>query len=240
MALPKLAALKFKTKLPSNDLEVEYRPFLVKEEKALLVAMEAEDTSQMILSLREIVNSCVDGDQFDVGKAPFFDSEYLFLQMRAKSVGEVSTLEYGHTDGVNYDGVKCDHITELKVNLEDIKAEKLEGHTDEVRISEQLYVKMKYPSLMELSALDFADQESTDEFKLVANCIDYVFDDNETYEADTEQEKISFVESMNTKQMTELGKFFDTMPRIRHEIPYTCEGCGQEDVLKLEGLSDFF
>ena len=77
-------------------------------------------------------------------------------------------------------------------------------------------------------------------FKLVSNCIDYVFDDNETYEADTLEEKIAFVESMNTKQMTALSKFFDTMPRIRHEVPYTCEGCGQADVLKLEGLSDFF
>lgn len=240
MALPKLAALKFKTNLPSSGLEIEYRPFLVKEEKALLIAMEAEDTSQMIMSLREIVNNCVEGDNFDVGKAPFFDSEYLFLQMRAKSVGEVSTLEYGHTDGVNYEGTACDHITELKVNLEDIKAEKLEGHTDEIRISEDLYVKMKYPSLMELSNLDFSEHDANDEFTLVAKCIDYVFDANETYEADTEEEKVTFVESMNTKQMTELGKFFDSMPRIRHEISYTCEGCEQEDVLKLEGLSDFF
>ena len=90
------------------------------------------------------------------------------------------------------------------------------------------------------STLDFEDQELADEFKLVAQCIDYVFDDNETYEADTIEEKLAFVESMNTKQMAEMSKFFDTMPRIRHEIKYTCKGCGQEDTLKLEGLSDFF
>ena len=239
MALPKLNSPTYQLELPSTGKKIKYRPFLVKEQKILMMAQESKDEHEVLNAMTSLVNDCTFG-KIDATNSPMFDVEYIFLRIRAKSVGEVSTLEYGHTDGVNYDGVKCDHITELKVNLEDIKAEKLEGHTDEVRISEQLYVKMKYPSLMELSALDFADQESTDEFKLVANCIDYVFDDNETYEADTEQEKISFVESMNTKQMTELGKFFDTMPRIRHEIPYTCEGCGQEDVLKLEGLSDFF
>jgi hypothetical protein len=240
MALPKLASLKFTTKLPSNGKEIEYRPFLVKEEKALLVAMESADTSQMILSLREIVNNCIQNEEFDVGTAPFFDSEYLFLQIRAKSVGEVSELEYGHTDGVTYSGEPCDHISKLKVNLEEITAKKLEGHNEEIQITDTLKIKMKYPSLVELSTLDFEDQELSDEFKLVAQCIDYVFDDNETYEADTLEEKVSFVESMNTIQMTKLSEFFDTMPRIRHEIKYTCEGCGQEDVLKLEGLSDFF
>ena len=240
MALPKITTPTYELLLPSTDKKLKFRPFLVKEEKALLVAMESADTSQMILSLREIVNNCIQNDDFDVGKAPFFDSEYLFLQIRSKSVGEVSELEYGHTDGVTYAGEPCDHISKLKVNLEEIKAKELEGHQKEIQITDTLKIKMKYPSLVELSTLDFEDQELSDEFKLVAQCIDYVFDDNETYEADTIEEKVSFVESMNTKQMSKLSEFFDTMPRIRHEVKYTCEGCGQEDVLKLEGLSDFF
>jgi len=242
MALPKLASLQFKTKIPSTGADVLFRPFLVKEEKALLVAMESGDTELMLLSLREIVNNCLIDSDFDVGTAPYFDSEYLFLQMRAKSIGEISKLNYSHTDNQNYNGDFCDHVTELVINLEEVKAEESEGHHNEFQISSdpKMSVKMKYPSLADISNLNFEEEELSDEFSLVASCLDYAFDDKEIYEADTIEEKIEFVESMNNQQLTTISKFFDTMPRVRHTVTYTCAGCNQEDTIKLEGLSDFF
>ena len=240
MALPKLASLKFKAALPSDGRQITYRPFLVKEEKTLLVAMESEDTDMMIRSLTEIVNSCVDDDEFDVSQAPFFDSEYLFLQMRAKSIGEVSTLQYSHTDHLNYSGEFCEHVSEIKVDLNEIVAEKAENHIHEIQITDQLKVKMRYPTLTELTKFDFESEENQDEFLFVATCLEYVFDENEVYEADTLDEKVKFIESMNSQQLSKLTEFFDTMPRIRKEITYKCGGCQQEDTVKLEGLSDFF
>ena len=240
MALPKLAALKFKANLPSNGEEITYRPFLVKEEKNLLIAMESEDPNMMVTSLNEIVNSCVDESNFDVSKSPFFDSEYLFLQMRARSIGEISTLQYSHTENLGNNGEFCDHVTEIKVNLEEITATKIDGHTDEIQVTDTLKVKMRYPTITELSSFDFESDESEDEFKFVATCLQYVFDDNEIYEADTLEEKVEFIESMNSQQLSKISTFFDTMPRVRKDITYKCGGCGQEDTLKLEGLSDFF
>jgi len=239
MALPKLTTVKFSTTLPSNGNKIEFRPFLVKEEKALLIAMESEDINQMMMSLRDIVNSCVETDGFDVSKIPFFDAEYLFLQMRAKSIGEVSTLQYRHTDGINYAGMACDTVTDLKINLEEIKAEAVEGHNDTIELNDRLKVKLKYPNIMELGNINALD-ENRKELHIIASSIDYAFDDNEIYEADTFDQKIEFVESMTSQHIQKIGNFFDTMPRVRHKVSYKCAGCGQEDTITMEGLSDFF
>jgi len=236
MALPKLTAVKFATNLPSNGKKIEFRPFLVKEEKALLVAMEAEDMNQMMMSLRDIVNSCVEEPNFDVGKIPFFDAEYLFLQLRSKSIGEISTLQYRHTNGVNYKGEQCNTATDINIKLDEIKAENLEEHTDTIKLTDQLSVKMRYPSIIEIAKIESEKQE----IDMVAASIDYAFDANQTYEADTPEQKVEFVESMTAQQLQKISKFFDTMPRIRHTVKYKCKGCGQEDTVTLEGLADFF
>lgn len=240
MALPKLTTTKFCINLPSNGELIQFRPFLVKEEKALLIAMESEDEQQMIMTMMDIINNCVEGDNFDVAKIPFFDTEYLFLNLRAKSIGEISTLEYRHTDGINYKGEPCDVSTEIKINLEQIEVQEKEGHTDTIKLNDKLSLKLKYPSIMDISKVSQEEDEPTRDIEILSSAIQYAFDDDEIYEADTEEEKIEFIESMNSAQIQMVAKFFETMPRIKHKVTYKCEGCGQEDTIELEGLSDFF
>lgn len=238
MALPKLTTAKFSVELPSNKQNIEFRPFLVKEEKALLIAMESEDESHMVAVMRDLVNDCVETPGFDISKVPFFDAEYLFLNLRAKSVGEVSTLEYRHTDGINYEGEPCETVTEVKINLEDIKVYGIGETEDKIQLTDKLGVKLKYPSIVDISKHSIGDNAS--EINLLATSIEYAYDDNEVYEAETEEEQIEFIESMNATQLKKIADFFASMPRIKHTITYKCEGCGQEDTLELEGLADFF
>jgi len=238
MALPKLTTAKFSVELPSTKEKIEFRPFLVREEKALLIAMESGEQSDMIAAMKEIVNNCVETPGFDVSKIPFFDAEYLFLHLRAKSVGEISKLEYRHTDGVNYEGNPCEVATEVSINLEEIEVKGMGDADDKVKLNDQLSVKLKYPSMMDVSKHSIGDNPS--EINLLASAIEYAFDENEIYEADTEEEKIEFIESMNAQQIEKISQFFAAMPRIRHSVTYKCEGCGQEDKIELEGLADFF
>lgn len=238
MALPKLTTPKFNVKLPSNQQNIEFRPFLVKEEKALLIAMESEDEVHMVSVMKDLVNNCVETPGFDISKVPFFDAEYLFLNLRAKSVGEISTLEYRHTDGINYKGESCETVTEVKINLEDIVVHGIGEAEDKVDLTDKLGVKLKYPSIIDISKHSLGEEAS--EINLLATCIEYAYDDNEIYEAETEEEQIEFIESMNATQLKKVADYFATMPRIKHTITYKCEGCGQEDTLELEGLADFF
>ena len=237
MALPKLTSTKFNVDLPYTKTNIEFRPFLVKEEKALLVAMESEEQSQMISVMRDIVNNCVETPGFDVANIPFFESEFLFLQLRAKSVGEISKLEYRHTDGLNYKGEQCDAVTEVDVNLEEVEVAGLDNIQTEYPLTDKLNLKLKFPSIMEITDLE---DGTSGEIQLLSKTIEYAFDDNEIYEAETEEEKIQFIESMNAKQLQNVSNFFTSMPRVKKEIKYKCQGCGQEDTVTLEGLADFF
>ena len=238
MALPKLTSATFNATLPYTEMDIEFRPFLVKEEKALLIAMESEEQSQMISVMRDIINNCVITTGFDIAKIPFFEAEYLFLHLRAKSVGEISKLEYRHTDGINYAGEQCDHITEININLEEVKIDGLENIKTDFDLTDSLKLKLKYPSMLDVTQLEEGDKVS--EIRLLSKAIDYAFDDNEIYEADTDEEKVQFIESMNAKQLENISNFFVNMPRLKHTINYTCKGCGQEDTVVLEGLADFF
>lgn len=237
MALPQLTTAKFNVELPYSKMDIEFRPFLVKEEKALLIAMESEDQTQMVSVMRDIVNNCVETPGFDVANVPFFESEFLFLHLRSKSVGEISKLEYRHTDGINYAGEECEHVTEIDVNLEEVEIVGLDNIKDEFALTEKLNLKLKFPSIMDVTDLE---DGSAGEIELLSKTIQYAFDDDEVYEAETEEEKIQFIESMNAKQLQNVSDFFTDMPRIRKEITYKCEGCGQEDTVVLEGLADFF
>jgi len=223
--------------LPYTKTNIEFRPFLVKEEKALLVAMESEEQSQMISVMRDIVNNCVETPGFDVANIPFFEAEFLFLHLRAKSVGEISKLEYRHTDGINYEGVPCETVTEIDVNLEQVDIDGLDNIKTDFKLTDTLNLKLKFPSILEITNLD---EGASGEIELLSKTIQYAFDDNEVYEAETEEEKVQFIESMNAKQLQNISNFFTSMPRIKKEIKYKCEGCGQEDTVSLEGLADFF
>lgn len=234
MSLPKLAVPRFSVQLPSNGTTVNFRPFLVAEEKILLMAVEAGDPASQIEAIKDVISSCADG--VNVSKLPYFDLEYLFLHLRAKSVGEDIKFTYRHRDGVNREGHKCDHATEVCVNIEDIKIEK-KTHKTKFMIDETYGLKMKYPTIDDVSRMV---KNGNDELTLMASCIESVYDADNVYPADNLDETIKFIKSMNSKQYRKLNEWFESMPSLKHEVTYQCGACGQIDKVVFEGVSDFF
>jgi hypothetical protein len=236
MALPKLASPRFAVELPSTGQRVSFRPFLVKEEKALLMAATSNDQNSMIDAVKDVLAACVLDESVNVSTLPFFDLEYLFLNLRAKSVGEVVKLEYRHTGGVNYSGIACEEITPVEINLERVKVVKDNKHTNKIQITDSLGVVMRYPTISDIKLVN----EGADELKMIAKCIVSVYDDENIYEPDNLQDAVDFIDSLNTQQFAKIMEFIATMPKLKHSFTYKCKGCGQEDTVTLEGLSDFF
>jgi hypothetical protein len=226
---------KFKIKLPSSGKEVTYRPFLVKEEKALLMAVEAGDQETIIMAVKDAITACV--ENIDVSKLPYFDVEYLFLHLRAKSIGEIVKFNYRHAHGVNRAGVECKAATEVEVNIDDVEVKRIEGHTHKFMIDDKYGLVMRYPTIDTIR--QFA-AKNINEIEIMASCIDSVYDADNVYPAETLAEAVDFIQNMNPKQYEKLSKFFETMPKLQHEIEYKCVGCGQVDKVKLDGVSSFF
>jgi len=234
MALPKIAVARFGLELPSSSKRIQYRPFLVKEEKVLLMAAQSEDSLAMIEAVKDVINACT--DDVDVNVIPYFDLEYLFLNIRAKSVGEIVKLEYRHTGGVNYNGISCEAVTPVEINLENVKIEKDPEHTAKIQIDDKLGMEMRYPTINDIKTIS----EGSDEISMLAKCILSVYDNENVYEPDNLNDAISFIESLNNSQFAKIMKFVNTMPKLKHTFKYKCVGCGQEDTVVLEGMSDFF
>lgn len=235
MSLPKIAVPKFVCVLPSSGKEVTFRPFLVKEEKALLIAVESKDQESIIRAIKEAISACV--DEIDVSKLPYFDIEFLFLNLRSKSVGENVTFTYKHKNGVNREGKPCDKTTNIELSLDEVKVQRDPKHVDKFMIDSKYGVKMKYPTIDDIKALA---SQVRNEIKLMASCLEYVYDETNIYPPDSLDEAVKYIENMNAQQYEKLTHFFETMPKLAHDIHYKCAGCGQEDVVKLEGVSDFF
>ena len=239
MALPKLTVPEYEAILPSTEKVLKYRPFLVKEEKILLTALEAEDDVAMADAIRQIVNNCV-LEELDVFKLPTFDIEYLFLRLRAKSVGEKVTLGLRPWGCPNNEGKLCEKSTEVEINLEEVKVIKDENHSSKIMLSDDIGVKMKYPDIKNINIID-ADSAITG-MNIVRNCVDMVFTKDETFERDsfTDEELEEFIDSLNSDQFKKIKEFFDTMPTLKHTTKYKCETCGEEKETTLQGLNSFF
>jgi hypothetical protein len=236
MALPKIAVPTFKLILPSNKKEISFRSLLVKEEKILLMAVEAGDELSMITAVKDVCAACIVSEKIDTNKLPYFDLEYIFLNIRAKSIGEVISLEYRHTDGVNYKGEPCDQVTKIDLNLEKVNITILPEHTAKIKIDDSMFVEMSYPTIETIRQAT----ESTNQLELIARSLKCVYVGDSVHDPDNLQDSIEFLESLNSNQFENISKFFETMPKLRHELNYKCEKCGQEDTIKLEGLTDFF
>ncbi len=236
MSLPTIVIPKFSVMLPSNHKQVSFRPFLVKEEKALLLALESENEDAMATAIKDVLQACVIDQDIKLETLPFFDVEYLFLNIRAKSVGEVAKFEYRHANGVNREGAECQHVTPIVVNLGDVKVQSQEDHTNKIQLTDQIGVVMKYPTL------DIMRSAATDknEFEIVAKCIECVYDAENTYEPDNVEDALKFIHQLSTDQFAKIIKFFETMPKLTHRIDYKCEKCQQEDHVIFEGVADFF
>ena len=237
MALPKLNVPVYEAVLPSTEKVIKYRPFLVKEEKLLFTAQESGEEA-VLPAVKQIIKNCVQGE-LDIDNMPLFDIEYLFLRLRAKSVGEEVTLGLKPWGCPKNNGELCEFTTEVSINLEEIKCVKDEKHTSKIMLDDKIGIMMKYP---DISHLNMKGSENEMGLKVIKKCINMIFTEEETYERDsyTDKELDEFVDSLNTKQMEQIKNFFDTMPVLKHTVKYTCKTCNEEKETTVQGLQSFF
>ena len=236
MALPKLDVPIYEMTVPSTDEKIKYRPFLVKEEKILLIAMESGENEDIIQGVKQIVSECI-FNKLKIGNLPMFDIEYMFLRIRSKSVGEVSKLKVlCPDDKKTYANVEVD-LTEVEVQVDD-------SHTNRIELSDEMGVIMKYPSIDLFSKAGIADINADNMIDVVATCIAQIYDKKgeEVFDSkdSTKKELVDFVEQLNTTQFADIQKFFDTMPKLTHTITVKNPKTKKENKVVLSGLNDFF
>lgn len=238
MPLPKIATPKYELELPSTEETIQYRPFLVKEEKLLLIALESEDTKQITTAIKTVIKNCILSKGIKVESLPTFDIEYLFLNIRGKSVGEeIEVNIICPDDGETQVGVK--------INLDDIQVQKNEGHTNRIKLDDSIMMEMRYPSLDQFikNNFDLDDKNAMDQsFDLIGSCIDKIYTEDEVWSASdvTKKEISDFLESMNSSQFKDIEKFFETMPKLSHTVKVTNPVTQVESEVVLEGLASFF
>ena len=238
MPLPKINTPTYDLTLPSTGKKIKYRPFLVKEEKILIMALETEDTQQITNAIVEILNDCILTKGVSVSKLATFDIEYLFLNVRAKSVGETVEVNVVCPDD-NKTSVQ------MEINLDSIKVQKTKGHKNIVKLDDQYSMKLKYPSLDEFIDSNFESSEESDVDKslnMITSCIEMVYDKEESWSASdsTQQELEEFIEQLNSKQFKSIEKFFETMPKLSHKVKVINPTTEVESEVVLEGLASFF
>jgi hypothetical protein len=235
MPLPKIVTPTYELRLPSTDQLIKYRPFLVKEEKVLLMAMESEDENQMINAVKTILKNCI-VSKIKVDDLAVFDIEYLFLNIRAKSVGEQIDLNITCPD----DG---ETVVPLEINVEDIQVQKSEDHSRIIPLTDTISVVMKYPSMEMFVKTNFtANAKTEDVFEIAASCIEQVVEGEDVYETKsfTKKEINEFLDSLDTAQFLLIQKFFESMPKLSHTVKVTNPVTNVESDVVLEGLASFF
>lgn len=237
MALPMNTTPVYTLTVPSTGKQLKFRPFLIKEEKTLLIAQQSEDTSVMVESLKEVIQSCIK-DEIDVNGLATFDLEYIFTQIRSKSVGEIIDLM-----------LLCDTCTDEKavakvsIDLTKIQVEQNPEHKSKIHLYQDVGIVMKYPTLDILKKMESVNTNDLDEvFNIVVDCIDFIYNEEEVFHAkeQTKQELLDFLNNLSSDQFAEVQKFFETMPKLKHEIDYECPVCSKKHHKVLEGLNSFF
>jgi hypothetical protein len=236
MALPQINTPTYELEVPSTGEKLKYRPFLVKEEKILMIAMEAEEQSGIINAVKEIVRACT-FDKFDVSKLPIFDVEYVFLNIRAKSVGEVSKIKLKCPDDEKT-------FVETEIDLTEVNVEMNAEHTNKIELTDEMGIIMTYPSIDTFSGTGADAITASNMTTVISACILQIYDKKgeEIFEAkdSTQKELTDFIEQLNTKQFQDVQKFFDTMPKLQHTVKITNPKTKKESEVVLSGLNDFF
>ena len=238
MPLPTISTPTYELTLPSSNRKIKYRPFLVKEEKILILAMESQDTKQIARSVKDVIAKCILTKGIKVEKLSTFDIEYLFLNIRGKSVGEqIEVMVTCPDDGKTQ--------VPMSINIDSIKIQKDEKHSTDITLDDTYTLRMKYPSLNEFIKNNFGSVENMgvdDTFDLIASCIDQVYSDEESWTSDecTKKELSDFVESLNSSQFKLVENFFLTMPKLSHKIKVTNPNTKVESDVTIEGLQSFF
>jgi len=243
MKLPELVAPQFTITLPVDGREITYRPFLVKEEKILLIALESDDASDASKAVYQILSNCIETEDIDLNDIPPADVEYLFINVRAKSVGEVVELKFKHMDDKNKKGQECSHIQDVELNLSEVNVIfPKEKHDGKITLSENVGIKLKYPTLTVILDIEGDAKDVNNVFKVLNQCIDVIWDGDQVVSANecTEDELDAFIGGLTRQQFDRITEFFESIPRLKHTIKYICEECEQEETITLEGIQDFF
>ena len=240
MPLPTIETPTYELKLPSSNKKVKYRPFLVKEEKILIIALESRDQSQITNAVQDVLKKCILTKGIDVDSLPTFDIEYVFLNIRAKSIGEDIKMTVTCSD----DGETKVPVT---IYVDEIKVNKSKDHKIDIVLDDKMTLRMKYPSLNQFVKSNFDTEDNPETvvektFQVVADCMDTIFTNEDAWDVKdyTPQERLDFIQQLNSKQYKEVEKFFSTMPKLSHTVEVTNPNTNQKNKVVLEGLADFF
>ena len=240
MPLPTVATPTYELKLPSSNKKIKYRPFLVKEEKVLIIALESKSQFEITNAVKDVLKQCILTKGIDVDELPTFDIEYIFLNIRAKSIGEAIKVRVTCPD---------DGETEIPVTVyvDEIKVVKSKDHKIDIVLDDKMTLRMKYPSINQFIETNFDVNEDPKEnvnktFKIISECIDTIYTQEDAWDAKdyTSKERVEFIEQLNSKQYKEVEKFFATMPKLSHKIEVTNPNTKKKNSVVLEGLADFF
>lgn len=237
MPLPKISTPSYHLTLPSTGKEIKYRPFLVREEKLLVLALESEDTKQITEAIKTVIKSCIETRGIKVETLPSFDIEYLFLNIRGKSVGEEIEVNIICPD----DG---ETTVPFKINIDEIEVKKFDGHDKKIKVDDEVMIEMKYPSLDQFikNNFDFSTPDMDQAFDLISSCIDKIYTEDEVWSTSdvTKKEINEFLDQFNSLQFKKIETFFETMPKLSHNITVINPKTKVENEVVLEGLSSFF
>lgn len=230
--LPQVNLPYYDLTLPSNGKTIKFRPFIMKEEKVLLMALEDGKELTMLNAIHDVVSDCTNGT-LDTNISPLFDVQYAFLQIRSKSVGE--TVDFVVRCG------ECDSKQPMVVDIAKIEVERIEGHTNKIQLTDSLGVIMKYPTIKHLDILTNY-KKTEDVYTVIADCIDQIFDKEEVYSTATETQAniLTWIDNLPVTQFNKIQEFFRTMPVLRYVKPFKCGKCQKDNVLTLEGIESFF
>ena len=240
MPLPTVATPTYELKLPSSNKKIKYRPFLVKEEKVLIIALESKSQFEITNAVKDVLKQCILTKGIDVDELPTFDIEYIFLNIRAKSIGEAIKVRVTCPD---------DGETEIPVTVyvDEIKVVKSKDHKTDIVLDDKMTLRMKYPSINQFIETNFDVNEDPKDnvnktFKIISECIDTIYTQEDAWDAKdyTSKERVEFIEQLNSKQYKEVEKFFATMPKLSHKIEVTNPNTKKKNSVVLEGLADFF
>ena len=240
MPLPTIETPTYELKLPSSNKKVKYRPFLVKEEKILIIALESKNQNEITNAVTDVLKKCILTKGVDVDNLPTFDIEFLFLNIRSKSIGEDIKLTVTCPD---------DNTTKVPVTIyvDEIKVIKPRGHTKDIKLDDTMTLRMKYPSLSQFISNNFDTEDEAESmvdktFNVVADCIDVIYSGEDAWDANdyTPDERLDFVNQLNSKQYKAVEKFFATMPKLSHKIDVVNPNTKEKSSIVLEGLADFF
>lgn len=240
MALPKLDVPTYEIELPVSKTKVKFRPFLVKEQRNLLMALESNESSAIQQNVKDILYNCTLTEGIDIEKLPIIDVEFYFINLRAKSVGEMIESKYKCNNVV--EGKECGNIMEAEVNLQDISVDMNGEVSPEIQLTPQIAIKLKYPEFGIVQDSLEMDSVAATTFNMIAKSIEYIYDGEQFYySADaTQEEMLQFVESMNQEQFAKVENFFNNLPKLKKNIEIDCSKCGFHHKIEIEGLENFF